>query len=168
MLLLVVTLSVANMFFAIGVICLPLTDQGLHTDDDWGQSVRVKHLYAARPGLHLLIGEDGRVQGSAQQSPYSLLEITAVDPGCVVIRGVATARFLCIEGDGRLYSSYAVSSHSFSGCSVLPLASDSPEDPRPAGFCTGASICSQWGHLQQRRLHLQRADPAGRLQHLRL
>ncbi|KAM8895378.1 fibroblast growth factor 19 isoform 2-T2 [Spinachia spinachia] len=105
MLLLVVTLSVANMFFAIGVICLPLTDQGLHTDDDWGQSVRVKHLYAARPGLHLLIGEDGRVQGSAQQSPYSLLEITAVDPGCVVIRGVATARFLCIEGDGRLYSS---------------------------------------------------------------
>lgn len=28
-----------------------------------------------------------------------------MDPGCVVIRGVATARFLCIEGDGRLYSS---------------------------------------------------------------
>lgn len=34
-----------------------------------------------------------------------LLEIHPVNPGCVVIRGAATARFLCIEGDGKLYSS---------------------------------------------------------------
>ncbi|KAL6112642.1 fgf19 [Pungitius sinensis] len=109
MLLLVVTVSVANMFLALGVVCLPLPDQGLHMADDWGQSVRLKHLYAASAGLHLLIGEDGQIQGSAQQSQYSLLEIRAVGPGCVVIRGVATARFLCIEGNGRLYSSDAYS-----------------------------------------------------------
>lgn len=71
MLLLLVPAYVASVFLALGVVCLPLTDQGLHMADDWGQSVRLKHLYAASPGLHLLIGEDGRIQGSAQQSPYS-------------------------------------------------------------------------------------------------
>ncbi|KAL6112643.1 fgf19 [Pungitius sinensis] len=81
--------------------------------DDWGQSVRLKHLYAGRAGLHLLIGEEGQIQGSAQQSQYSLLEIRAVGPGCVVIRGVATARFLCIEGNGRLYSSVRITCRLF-------------------------------------------------------
>ncbi|XP_068566633.1 fibroblast growth factor 19 [Cebidichthys violaceus] len=109
MLLLAVTVSVANMFLAVGVICAPLSDQGPHIAHSWGQSVRLTHLYAVRQGLHLLIGEDGQIHGSALQTPYSLLEISPVDPGCVVIRGVATARFLCIEGDGRLYSSHAYS-----------------------------------------------------------
>lgn len=31
-----------------------------------------------------------------------------MDPGCVVISGVATARFLCMEGDGSLYSSVRI------------------------------------------------------------
>lgn len=34
-----------------------------------------------------------------------LLEIHPVNPGSVVIRGAATARFLCIESNGKLYSS---------------------------------------------------------------
>ncbi|XP_031142909.1 fibroblast growth factor 19 [Sander lucioperca] len=109
MLLLVVTVSIANMFFAVGVVCMPLTDQGPHIAHSWGQMVRLRHLYAARPGLHLLISGDGQIHGSAHQTPYSLLEIRAVDPGCVVIRGVATAQFLCIEADGRLYSSHTYS-----------------------------------------------------------
>ncbi|XP_034414295.1 fibroblast growth factor 19 [Cyclopterus lumpus] len=109
MLLLVVTLSIANMFLAVGVVCMPLSDQGPHLAHSWGQLVRLTHLYSARPGLHLLISEDGHIHGSAHQTPYSLLEISPVDPGCVVIRGVATARFLCIEGDGRLYSSHTYS-----------------------------------------------------------
>ncbi|XP_059201982.1 fibroblast growth factor 19 [Centropristis striata] len=107
MLLLLITLSVANMFFAMGIFCMPLSDQGPHITHNWGQSVRLRHLYAARPGLHLLISGDGQIRGAADQTPYSLLEIRPVDPGCVVIRGVAAARFLCIESDGRLYSSHA-------------------------------------------------------------
>lgn len=54
----------------------------------------------------MLISGDGEIRGSADQTLYSLLEIRPVDPGCVVIRGVATTRFLCIEGSGRLYSSH--------------------------------------------------------------
>ncbi|XP_033486862.1 fibroblast growth factor 19 [Epinephelus lanceolatus] len=109
MLLLAVTVSVANVFFAVGVVCMPLPDQGPHLAHSWGQMIRLRHLYAARPGLHLLISGDGQIHGSAHQTPYSLLEIRSVDPGCVAIRGVAAARFLCIEGDGRLYSSHTYS-----------------------------------------------------------
>ncbi|XP_034734340.1 fibroblast growth factor 19 [Etheostoma cragini] len=109
MLLLMLTISIANMFFAVGVVCMPLTDQGPYITHSWSQMVRLRHLYAARPGLHLMISGDGQIDGSAHQTPYSLLEIRAVDPGCVVIRGVATAQFLCIEANGRLYSSHTYS-----------------------------------------------------------
>ncbi|XP_069034073.1 fibroblast growth factor 19 isoform X1 [Embiotoca jacksoni] len=101
--LLVVTLT--SLLFAVGAVCMPLSDQGPHLAHGWGQVVRLRHLYAARPGLHLLISGDGQIHGSADQTLYSLLEIRPVDPGCVVIRGAATARFLCMEEDGRLYSS---------------------------------------------------------------
>uniref|UniRef100_A0A3P8VCS1 Fibroblast growth factor n=1 Tax=Cynoglossus semilaevis TaxID=244447 RepID=A0A3P8VCS1_CYNSE len=104
MLLLAVTVSVTSAFFAAGVLCLPLMDQGPYIDHGWDQVVRLRHLYAMRPGLHLLIGADGQIHGSAEQSVHSLLEIRPVDPGCVAIRGVASSRFLCIEGDGTLYS----------------------------------------------------------------
>ncbi|KAF7653053.1 hypothetical protein LDENG_00087930 [Lucifuga dentata] len=92
-----------------GVVCLPLSDQGPHIAHGWGQVVRLRHLYAARPGLHLLISGDGQIHSSAEQTLHSLLEIRPVDLGCVVIRGVAAARFLCIEGNGRLYSSHVFS-----------------------------------------------------------
>uniref|UniRef100_A0AAU6S486 Fibroblast growth factor n=1 Tax=Lateolabrax maculatus TaxID=315492 RepID=A0AAU6S486_LATMC len=103
------SLSVASMFFAVGVVCMPLSDQGPQIAQGWGQVVRLRHLYTARPGLHILINGDGQIHGSADQTLYSLLEIRPVDPGCVVIRGVQTARFLCIEADGRLYSSHTYS-----------------------------------------------------------
>ncbi|KAM8762813.1 fibroblast growth factor 19 [Acanthopagrus latus] len=106
MLLFLVIVSLANTFFSVGVVCMPLSDQGPHITNDWGQVVRFRHLYAARPGLHLLISGDGQIHSSADQTLHSLLEIRPVDPGCVVIRGAATARFLCIEADGRLYSSH--------------------------------------------------------------
>lgn len=71
MLLIVVTVSVANVFFASGVACVPLSDQGPHIDHGWDQVVRLRHLYAARPGLHLLIGGDGQIHGSAAQTLHS-------------------------------------------------------------------------------------------------
>ncbi|XP_034536128.1 fibroblast growth factor 19 [Notolabrus celidotus] len=105
LLLLLLSACFADVFFAVGVVCMPTGLQGPHIAQDWGQVVRLRHLYAARQGLHLLIGVDGQIHGSADQTLYSLLEIRPVDPGCVVIRGVATDRFLCIKRDGQLYSS---------------------------------------------------------------
>lgn len=67
----VVTVSVANLLFAAGLLCMPLSDQGPHIAHGWGQVVRFRHLYAARPGLHLLINGDGQIHGSADQTLYS-------------------------------------------------------------------------------------------------
>lgn len=71
LLLIMVTVSVASIFFSVGVVSLPLSDQGPHIAHGWGQVVRLRHLYAARPGLHLLISGDGEIQGSADQTLYS-------------------------------------------------------------------------------------------------
>ncbi|KAM9861122.1 fibroblast growth factor 19 [Aulostomus maculatus] len=97
--------SVVSLCLVVGVGCVPLVDQEPHIAHGWDQVVRLRHLYAVRSGLHLLIREDGEIVGSAEQTPLSLLELRAVDPGCVVIRGAVTARFLCMEADGTLYSS---------------------------------------------------------------
>ncbi|XP_006804231.1 fibroblast growth factor 19 [Neolamprologus brichardi] len=107
MLLLIV--SMVNVLFGVGVVCMPLSDNGPHVAHGWAQVVRLRHLYATRPGVHLLISEGGQIRGSAVQTLHSLMEIRPVGPGRVVIRGVATARFLCIEDDGTLYSSHAYS-----------------------------------------------------------
>ncbi|XP_007570796.1 fibroblast growth factor 19 [Poecilia formosa] len=104
MLLFMFILCIPGELFTLGVFCMPMMDQGPHVTHGWGQVIRLRHLYAAKPGLHLLISEDGQIHGSADQTLYSLLEIQPVGPGCVVIRGVATTRFLCMESDGRLYS----------------------------------------------------------------
>lgn len=71
MLLIVVTNVFANLFLCAGVFSLPLLDQGPNFAQDWGQVVRLRHLYAASPGLHLLINEDGLIQGSTDQTLYS-------------------------------------------------------------------------------------------------
>ncbi|KAM9832220.1 fibroblast growth factor 19 [Neosynchiropus ocellatus] len=98
------TFVVLSSCYALG-FCFPLLDQDPHISNGWDQVVRHRHLYAVRAGLHLLMGRNGAIQGSADQHVLSLLEIRPVGPGCVVIRGVAAARYLCMEGDGRLYSS---------------------------------------------------------------
>lgn len=105
MLLLLRTVTLASVLLSRGVVCVPLVEHGQEMLQGWGQVVRLRHLYAARPGLHLLISVDGQVHGAADQSPYSLLEIRPVAPGSVVIRGVATDRFLCTRRDATLYAS---------------------------------------------------------------
>ncbi|XP_012706108.2 fibroblast growth factor 19 [Fundulus heteroclitus] len=107
MLLLVFIVCIASELFTLRALCMPVMDQGPHIAHGWGEVVRLRHLYAAKSGLHLLISEDGQIHGSADQTPNSLLEIRPVGPGRVVFRGVATTRFLCIESGGRLYSSEA-------------------------------------------------------------
>lgn len=98
-------IGVAVALLSTGVACVPLVEHGAEVARGWNQVVRLRHLYAARTGLHLLIDVDGQVQGAADPSIYSLLEITPVRPGSVVLRGFATDRFLCMHGDATLYTS---------------------------------------------------------------
>ncbi|XP_004066851.1 fibroblast growth factor 19 [Oryzias latipes] len=105
MLLIVVTIS-TMVFSDSGVSSMPLSDHGPHITHSWSQVVRLRHLYAVKPGQHVQIREDGHIHGSAEQTLNSLLEIRPVAPGRVVFRGVATSRFLCMESDGRLFSSH--------------------------------------------------------------
>lgn len=98
-------LFIAYIVFAHEVDCLPLPDSGPLISNGWGQTVRLRHLYAAKHGLHLTISGDGRVHGSVEQCSHSLLEIRPVDTGRVAIKGVAASQYLCMECDGRLYAS---------------------------------------------------------------
>lgn len=69
--LIMATTTFANLLLCAGVVSLPLLYQGSHFSQGWEQVVRLRHLYAASPGLHLLITEDGLIQGSADQTVYS-------------------------------------------------------------------------------------------------
>ncbi|XP_061670521.1 fibroblast growth factor 19 [Syngnathoides biaculeatus] len=98
-----------NLFVVVTIVYLPLSNLESHSHNSWSETVRLRHLYAARAGVHLLIQEDGQVLGSADQTLYSLLEIRPVDPGCIVIKGIETEQFLCMEVNGSLYSSHVYS-----------------------------------------------------------
>ncbi|XP_030048342.1 fibroblast growth factor 5 [Microcaecilia unicolor] len=56
-------------------------------------------------GFHLQIHPDGRVNGSHQASPFSVLEIFAVSQGIVGIRGVSSNKFLAMSRKGKLHAS---------------------------------------------------------------
>ncbi|KAL4622880.1 fibroblast growth factor 19-like [Arapaima gigas] len=87
------------------VLCAALPPSGPQYSGGWGLSVRLRHLYATGSGLHVRIGADGRVDGSAAQGPYSLVEMRPVDTGVVVIKGVTSACYLCMDPSGKLYGS---------------------------------------------------------------
>lgn len=71
----------------------------------WGGAKRWRHLVAgggpggAQAVLEVLPG--GEVRGAELRSPFSLLEIQAVKPGVVRIRGAQSGRFLCLDAGGR-------------------------------------------------------------------
>ncbi|XP_023683142.1 fibroblast growth factor 19 [Paramormyrops kingsleyae] len=107
--------NIVNVLFAAGAWCFPLRDSGPQYDNGWGQPIRLRHLYAARRGLHLQINPDGKVDGSVLQSANSLMEVVPVDTGFVVIKGVVTSHYLCMDQSGKLYgsSTYVKDSCSF-------------------------------------------------------
>ncbi|XP_053545308.1 fibroblast growth factor 19 [Bombina bombina] len=74
---------------------------------DWGESIRLRHLYTARKqgqeSFFLRIHNDGRVDGDRQQSSQSLLEIRAVAVGIVAFKGYHSSLYLCMDADGKLY-----------------------------------------------------------------
>ncbi|XP_064169585.1 fibroblast growth factor 19 [Anguilla rostrata] len=98
-------ISLTHILFAVGALCFPLPHAGPHIANGWGDPVRFRHLYAARQGLHLHINADGKVYGSASQSSYSLLEIRSIDTGFVVMKGVTSSKYLCMEETGNMYGS---------------------------------------------------------------
>ncbi|KAM5262574.1 fibroblast growth factor 23 [Ctenodactylus gundi] len=84
---------------------------GAHLDtspllgSSWGG---LTHLYTAtaRNGYHLQIHGDGRVDGAPQQTIYSALRLHSEDAGLVVITGVMSRRFLCMDSRGDIFGSH--------------------------------------------------------------
>ncbi|KAK7912831.1 hypothetical protein WMY93_013042 [Mugilogobius chulae] len=148
-------LTAAALLLSTGVACAPAAERGVDAALGWAQVVRRRHLYAARTGLHLLIGEDGQVHGSADQSPHSLLEITPVSPGCVALRGVASDRFLCLRGaDAALYTARV----------YIPDDCTFREQVQPDGYSVYTShthgLLLSLGSSRQRQKQRDRGAPA--------
>ncbi|KAM6953972.1 fibroblast growth factor 5 [Aplochiton taeniatus] len=55
-------------------------------------------------GFHLQIHPDGRVNGSHEPNPLSVLELFAVSQGVIGIKGVHSSRFLAMNRRGRLHA----------------------------------------------------------------
>ncbi|KAJ1062088.1 hypothetical protein K5549_008430 [Capra hircus] len=70
----------------------------------WGG---LTHLYTAtaRNSYHLQIHGDGHIDGSPQQTVYSALMIRSEDAGFVVITGVMSRRYLCMDFTGNIFGS---------------------------------------------------------------
>ncbi|XP_024588893.1 fibroblast growth factor 23 [Neophocaena asiaeorientalis asiaeorientalis] len=77
----------------------------------WGG---LTHLYTAtaRNSYHLQIHRDGHVDGSPQQTIYSALMIRSEDAGFVVITGVVSRRYLCMDFRGNIFGSHHFSPES--------------------------------------------------------
>ncbi|AWP17601.1 Fibroblast growth factor [Scophthalmus maximus] len=52
--------------------------------------------------MYLQMTQDGRVSGSDVQTPYSLLQMKSVKSGHIVIRGLSSSLFLCVDSGGHL------------------------------------------------------------------
>ncbi|XP_007935269.1 fibroblast growth factor 6 [Orycteropus afer afer] len=55
-------------------------------------------------GFHLQVPPDGRIRGTHEENPYSLLEISTVERGVVSLFGVKSALFVAMNSKGRLYT----------------------------------------------------------------
>ncbi|XP_033963250.1 fibroblast growth factor 21-like [Pseudochaenichthys georgianus] len=66
--------------------------------------VREVHLYTDnhRRGMYLQMTLDGRVSGSDAQTPHSVLELKSVKTGEIVIKGLSSSLFLCMDSDSHL------------------------------------------------------------------
>ncbi|XP_053243705.1 fibroblast growth factor 23 [Podarcis raffonei] len=77
-------------------------------NQNWGNTDRLLHLYTstARNSFHLQINSNGHVDGSPHQTVYSALMIKSEGAGHVVISGVKTGRFLCMDINGNIFGSH--------------------------------------------------------------
>ncbi|XP_067903025.1 fibroblast growth factor 19 [Heterodontus francisci] len=100
-------LVLSELPFAMVGLSMPSPDAGPHVNSGWDQTIRFMYLYTTQSkgsfiSYHLQINEDGTVDGNSERSAHSLLEIRAVAPGVVAIKGYRSGRYLCMEHDGRL------------------------------------------------------------------
>ncbi|KAM5262451.1 fibroblast growth factor 6 [Ctenodactylus gundi] len=66
---------------------------------------RLRRLYCnVGVGLHLQVPPDGRIGGTHEEGPYSLLEISTVERGVVSLFGVRSALFIAMNNKGKLYA----------------------------------------------------------------
>ncbi|XP_018533779.1 fibroblast growth factor 21 [Lates calcarifer] len=90
------------------IIPLPFSLSFYLTDSNpllsFNNQVREGHLYTDnhRRGMYLQMTLDGRVSGSAVQTPYSVLQLKSVKPGHIAIKGQSSSLFLCVDSGGRL------------------------------------------------------------------
>ncbi|XP_053108747.1 fibroblast growth factor 23 [Hemicordylus capensis] len=79
---------------------------------NWGNTDRLLHLYTstARSSFHLQINSNGHVDGSPSQTIYSALMIKSENAGYVVINGVKSGRYLCMDINGNIFGSHYFSS----------------------------------------------------------
>ncbi|XP_060951422.1 fibroblast growth factor 21 [Limanda limanda] len=70
----------------------------------FNNQVREVHLYTDnhRKDMYLQMTEDGRVSGSEVQTLYSVLQLKSIRPGHVVIKGLSSSLFLCVDSGGHL------------------------------------------------------------------
>ncbi|XP_061438570.1 fibroblast growth factor 23 [Rhineura floridana] len=75
---------------------------------NWGNTDSLLHLYTstARKSFHLQINSNGHVDGSPYQTIYSALMIKSERTGYVVINGVKSGRFLCMDINGDIFGSH--------------------------------------------------------------
>ncbi|XP_054227388.1 fibroblast growth factor 6 isoform X2 [Homo sapiens] len=59
-------------------------------------------------GFHLQVLPDGRISGTHEENPYSLLEISTVERGVVSLFGVRSALFVAMNSKGRLYATKGI------------------------------------------------------------
>ncbi|XP_005365328.1 fibroblast growth factor 6 [Microtus ochrogaster] len=55
-------------------------------------------------GFHLQVPPDGRISGTHEENPYSLLEISTVERGVVSLFGMKSTLFIAMNSKGRLYT----------------------------------------------------------------
>ncbi|XP_056373220.1 fibroblast growth factor 23 [Hyla sarda] len=74
----------------------------------WGSPDRLMHLYTATEwnSFHLQINHDGHIDGSPHQTIYSALMIRSESAGKVVITGVKSGRYLCMDRFGNVFGSH--------------------------------------------------------------
>ncbi|KAM4748614.1 fibroblast growth factor 23-like [Rhinophrynus dorsalis] len=77
-------------------------------NEGWGNPDKLMHLYTATEwnSFHLQINYDGRVDGTPHQTVYSALLIKSEEAGYVVITGVKSGRYLCMDKYGNVFGSH--------------------------------------------------------------
>ncbi|NWW98843.1 FGF23 factor, partial [Caloenas nicobarica] len=74
----------------------------------WGNGDHLMHLYTdtERNSFHLQINADGYVDGAPHQTIYSALMIKSEGAGSVIITGVKSGRYLCMDMKGNIFGSH--------------------------------------------------------------